>query len=51
MTATARAVTMPIGVSDLRDQARYTSAAIAGTAMYGFILLLFGDVVQKSKLS
>jgi hypothetical protein len=29
---------MPTGVNDLRDQARYTSAAIAGTAKYGFMV-------------
>jgi hypothetical protein len=37
-TAVAKAVRMPTGVNDLRDQARYTSAAIAGTAIYGFMV-------------
>jgi hypothetical protein len=37
-TAVKKAVPIPSGVSDLRDHARYTSAAIAGTAIKGFIV-------------
>lgn len=47
-TAVAKAVRMPTGVSDLRDQARYTSAAMAGTAMYGFMVGLL-DGVRSSR--
>ena len=36
-TAVAAAVKMPTGVRDFRDQARYTRAAVAGTAMMGFM--------------
>lgn len=37
-TAVTKAVKMPAGVSDFLEYARYTRAAIAGTAMTGFIL-------------
>jgi hypothetical protein len=40
ITATTIAVSIPTGVKDLCDQARYTSAAMAGTAMYGFIIIV-----------
>lgn len=36
-TAVRKAVAIPSGVSDFRDHALYTSAAIAGTAMTGLI--------------
>jgi len=38
MTAVRKAVAMPIGVRDFRDQALYTRAAVAGTAIIGFIV-------------
>jgi hypothetical protein len=34
------AVTIPAGVSDFFDQARYTRAKIAGTAMYGCMMMM-----------
>jgi hypothetical protein len=37
MIAVAKAVRMPTGVSDFLEYARYTSTAIAGTAIIGFI--------------
>ena len=40
ITAVPNATAIPSGVRDFRDQARYTSAATAGTAMIGFIFNL-----------
>jgi hypothetical protein len=39
-TAVAAAVTIPNGVRELRDHARYTRAAVAGTATRGFIFVV-----------
>lgn len=38
--AVTKAVSIPTGVNDFREYALYTSAEIAGTAMYGFMVLL-----------
>lgn len=38
-TAVKIAATIPAGVSDLWDQARYTIARVTGTAMIAFILI------------
>lgn len=50
-TAVAKAVAMPKGVKDLWDQARYTSAAISGAAISGFMvdagMLFRSSVVLK----
>lgn len=43
------AVTIPAVVSDFLDQARYTSAAIAGTAMYGFMFGAMQIAVERTR--
>jgi len=45
------AATMPAGVRDLCDQARYTSASVAGTASIGFILDLNLKLLMSGRCS
>jgi hypothetical protein len=44
-TAVSAATTIPSGVRDFRDQALYTSARVAGTAIHGFILSLWAWIL------